>query len=69
MMWFVLPFHLRAGCANASATVATKPAFRSAWKAGRRCLVIADGFYEWRKSDKQPYFITPLMPCCAEVNL
>lgn len=39
-------------------SIATKPAFRPAWKAGRRCLVIADGFYEWRKSDKQPYFIT-----------
>ena len=39
-------------------TVATKPAFRSAWKAGRRCLIITDGFYEWRRSDKQPYFIS-----------
>ena len=24
----------------------TKPAFRGAWKAGRRCLVVADGYYE-----------------------
>jgi putative SOS response-associated peptidase YedK len=35
----------------------TKPAFRSAFKY-RRCLVIADGFYEWKKLDskrKQPY--------------
>lgn len=31
--------------------------FRSAFKK-RRCLVIADGFYEWRQSDKQPYFIS-----------
>src|SRR5271155_2888889 len=28
--------------------VATKPAFRAAWNAGRRCLVVTDGFYEWR---------------------
>ena len=35
----------------------TKPAFRGAWRAGRRCLVITDGFYEWRKTDKQPFAI------------
>ena len=38
-------------------TVATAPAFRGAWKAGRRCLVVVDGFYEWRKTDKQPFAI------------
>jgi putative SOS response-associated peptidase YedK len=37
--------------------VDTRPAFRTAWKAGRRCLVIADGYYEWRQSDKQPYAV------------
>jgi len=34
-----------------SDTVATKPAFRSAFKR-RRCLVLADGYYEWEKSGK-----------------
>jgi putative SOS response-associated peptidase YedK len=40
-------------------TVATKPSFREALKK-RRCLIPADGFYEWRgqKGDKQPMFIT-----------
>jgi putative SOS response-associated peptidase YedK len=45
--------------ANArSETAATKPSFRSAFKS-RRCLIIADGFYEWQKTDggKQPYLI------------
>jgi putative SOS response-associated peptidase YedK len=39
-------------------TVADKPSFRSAFKRGR-CLVLADGFYEWQKvgKAKQPYFI------------
>jgi hypothetical protein len=33
------------------------PAFRDAWKRGQRCLVITDGFYEWKKPKKQPYAI------------
>jgi putative SOS response-associated peptidase YedK len=37
--------------------VTRKPTFRGVWRAGRRCLVVADGFYEWRESDRQPYAI------------
>ena len=33
-------------------TAATKPAFRAAFKK-RRCLVLADGFFEWRRDGKQ----------------
>lgn len=42
-------------------TVAEKPAYRRAF-ASRRCIVPADGFYEWQKTDgrsKQPYFLRP----------
>jgi putative SOS response-associated peptidase YedK len=40
-------------------TVAEKPSFKNAFKK-RRCLIIADGFYEWQgpKGQKQPLFIT-----------
>ena len=39
-------------------TVASTPLFRDAFR-GRRCLVVADGFYEWKKDNRQkaPYFI------------
>ncbi len=39
--------------------VAEKPAFRAAWKAGRRCLIPAGGYYEWKTAGgcKLPYFI------------
>jgi len=47
-------------------TVAVKPAFRRAF-ARRRCLLPADGYYEWQatgegsaRTRKQPFFISPL---------
>jgi len=39
-------------------TVTERPSFRTAFRK-RRCLVMADGFYEWQttKGGKQPYFL------------
>ena len=62
--WGLIPFwakdpDLGARLINArSETVAERPAFRAAFRR-RRCLVPADGFYEWQKQNgtKQPFFI------------
>jgi putative SOS response-associated peptidase YedK len=62
MRWGLIPSWARdpsiaAGTINAkSETAATKPAFRDPLKS-RRCLVPADGFYEWKRTgtSKQPF--------------
>jgi len=67
MRWGLIPLWAKdasgsAGMINArSETAATKPAFRDPMKS-RRCLIPADGFYEWQKTGeaKQPF--------CFEVN-
>jgi putative SOS response-associated peptidase YedK len=67
MRWGLIPSWAKdsAGAAsmlNARAeTASTKPAFRD-WLKSRRCLIPADGFYDWQKTGKtkQPY--------CFEVN-
>ena len=64
MRWGLIPFWAKdpkigARMINARAeTVAEKPAFRKALKK-RRCLVLADGYYEWQKTPagKRPFRI------------
>jgi putative SOS response-associated peptidase YedK len=65
MRWGLIPFfaHGIAGSYSTfnarSETVATSPAYRGPWKRGQRCIVPANGFYEWQQRDggKQPFFI------------
>ncbi|HXY36302.1 MAG TPA: SOS response-associated peptidase [Planctomycetaceae bacterium] len=62
--WGLIPFWAedpKVGYSTINAraeTVAKKPTFRQSF-AKRRCLIPADGFYEWQRMDgrKQPFFI------------
>jgi len=65
LKWGLIPFWAKDASIGSrminarSETVAEKPAFRKAFQA-RRCIIPADGFYEWQKlSDgtRQPWFI------------
>jgi putative SOS response-associated peptidase YedK len=66
LRWGLIPFWasdptIGNRLANARAeSAAEKPAFRAAFRA-RRCLIPADGFYEWQvvsgQSKKQPWFV------------
>ena len=38
----------------------TKPAFKDAWRRGQRCLVVTNGFYEWKKLDRKGQVQTSL---------
>ncbi len=58
MRWGLVPFwakDLKIGNRMINAvgeTLATKPAFRAAFKK-RRCLILANGFFEWKKEGKE----------------
>lgn len=61
LRWGLRPAWASAPMINARVeTVATKPSFREAFH-HRRCLVPADGFYEWQRADgrKLPYYLHP----------
>lgn len=74
MAWGLLPFRAKAKSLQGSTinarieTVASKPAFRSAFKA-RRCLVPMVGYYEWsvnaEDGKKDPWFIHATGPLWA----
>jgi putative SOS response-associated peptidase YedK len=63
MRWGLIPSRakeLKIGYSTFNAraeSLTTRAAFRGAWQAGHRCLVLADGYYEWRDADKQPFAV------------
>jgi putative SOS response-associated peptidase YedK len=67
MRWGLIPSWAKTASGAASMinarseTASTKPAFREALKS-RRCLIPADGFYEWQRTVKSK------QPFCFEVN-
>jgi len=65
LRWGLIPYwskDAKSGFATINAmceTIETKPAFREPFQR-RRCLILADGFYEWMptgEKSKQPYLI------------
>lgn len=66
MRWGLIPpwakeARLKAATFNARGeTLGEKPVFRGAWKAGKRCLVPMNGYFEWKidKQGKRPFYIT-----------
>lgn len=65
LRWPLVPHWARDGKVKFSTvnakgeTLRNKPAFRNAWRKGRRCLIPANGYYEWKRDAdrKQPYHI------------
>lgn len=66
MRWGLIPAFLKGAVpkfATMNARIETmeaSPAYRDAWKRGQRCIVPAEGFYEWQMftgRPKQPWFI------------
>jgi putative SOS response-associated peptidase YedK len=67
MRWGLVPFWSKE-ISNKYATfnariesIDEKPAFRNAWRKNQKCLIPAQGYYEWQSEEggKQPYFVTP----------
>ena len=69
MRWGLVPFFAKSladfkgfSTFNAKAeTLAKQPTWREPFRRGRRCLIPADGFYEWKvlgPKEKQPYAFT-----------
>jgi putative SOS response-associated peptidase YedK len=77
MRWGLVPAwadHLSVGMRMINArreTIAEKPAFRKVFRQ-RRCLIPADGYFEWRAegTEKQPYYFSfPENQCFAFAGL
>jgi putative SOS response-associated peptidase YedK len=65
MRWGLIPFFAKGDPGQYSTinarleTLRTSPAYRTPWQRGQRCLILANGFYEWQviAGGKQPWLI------------
>ena len=66
MRWGLIPTFLKGEIPKYSTsnarleTMEASPAFRGPWKSAQRCIVPADGFYEWHQPvgrPRQPWFV------------
>jgi putative SOS response-associated peptidase YedK len=65
LRWGLIPFFAKGIAGNYSTinarveTMTSSPAYRVAWKRAQRCIIPANGFYEWQERDggKQPWFV------------
>jgi putative SOS response-associated peptidase YedK len=66
LRWGLIPFFARGIAGKYSTinarveTLASSPAYRGAWQRAQRCIIPANGFYEWQQladGSKQPWFV------------
>jgi hypothetical protein len=75
MRWSLIPYYYKGSTAEfkpvlnncRSETIDEKPTFKGPLKNGRRCVVLAEGFFEWKKNvAKMPFFIYQSEPFLHE---
>jgi hypothetical protein len=75
MRWSLIPPYHKGSLAEfkpvlnncRSETINEKPSFKRPLKNGQRCVVLAEGFFEWKKNaSKTPYFIYQSKPFLNE---
>ncbi|CAF1070573.1 unnamed protein product [Adineta steineri] len=75
MRWSLVPHYFKGNISEfkpvlnncRSETIDEKPTFKRPLRNGQRCVVLAEGFFEWKKNvSKMPYFIYQSQPFLNE---